>query len=524
MVDQQDQRRRPTRAPSTSDLLAGRYVLEEKVAVGGMAAVWRAHDEVLARTVAVKILHEDLTRQPAVRERFRREAIAAAKLVHPNIVSLFDTGLDDDDRVYLVIEYIEGQTLADVLADEPLEVGEAARVALHVAQALHHAHERGIVHRDIKPANVLLSRSRAVKVTDFGIAKAADDPTLTATGRVMGTAAYVAPEQLRGEAVTGAADMYSLGLLLFEALTGQRAFRGDDPIAVAEARLHAGALQPRDLRADVPRGLDEIVAHLTAVEVEQRLADPLELVERLRPYATLEHAPAPLPDPVTGDDAEADLASEMRWLAPVGGLLLLAAALVAVGIFGGVTGTGDRVASLFAEEVTPTAPPAAEDVGPDDQATPSRTEQPVPLTGLTAFDPQGDRGERDRFLDNLTDGAPSTVWATERYNTASFGNLKDGVGFYGDLGGARTLTSVTLEVPTGGFDVEIRVAGRTSEELSGWPVVAAMDQVEEGRVTIPLESQPQARYLMVWVTGNLQPFEGQFRAEIGEVRVQALAS
>ena len=521
MVDQEDQRRHPGRAPSTSDLLAGRYVLEEKVAVGGMAAVWRAHDEVLARTVAVKILHDDLTRQPAVRERFRREAIAAAKLVHPNIVSLFDTGLDGE-QVYLVIEYIEGDTLADVLEEGPMEVGEAARVAMHVAQALGHAHDRGIIHRDIKPANVLLASNRAVKVTDFGIAKAADDPTLTATGRVMGTAAYVAPEQLRGEQVTGAADLYSLGLVLFESLTGQRAFQGDDPIAVAEARLAAGPLQPRDLRADVPRALDDLVAELTAVDPAERLADPVTLVERLRPHAVSPlDGPAPLPAGV--EEEPEDLREEIRWLWPVAGLMVLAAALVAVGIFGGVTETGDRVASLFAEEVTPTAAPPPEQ-DPDDEEDDAEASQPVPLIGLTAFDPQGDRGERDRFLENLTDGAPSTIWATERYNTASFGNLKDGVGFYGDLGGARTLTSVTLSVPTGGFDVEIRVAGRVSEELDAWPVVASAEEVAEGQVRLDLDDQPQARYLMVWVTGNLQPFEGQFRAEIGEVRVEALAS
>ena len=517
-----EQRRTPSRAPSTSDLLAGRYVLEERIAVGDMAAVWRAHDEVLARTVAVKILHDDLARQDTIKERFRREAIAAAKLVHPAIVSLFDTGLDGE-LVYLVIEYIQGDTLADLLEEGPMDVGEVARIGVRIAQALGHAHQRGIVHRDVKPANVLIGIDGGVKVTDFGIAKAADDPTLTATGRVMGTAAYVAPEQLRGEAVDGAADLYSLGLLLYEALTGQQAFAGKDPIAVAEARLSASALRPRDLRADVPRDLDLLVSELTQPDRAQRLDDPVAVVERLRPFAAVHDAPAPLPAPVT-EPEDTSISSEMRWLIPVGALLLLAGALVAVGIFGGVI-EQDSVASLFAEEVTPT--PVAEDPEPDgnDDGSEDDAIESVPLTGLTAFDPQGDRGERDRFLANLTDGAPNTIWATERYNTADFGNLKTGVGFYGDLGGARTVQAVTLAVPTGGFDMEIRVAGRPSDDLDAWPVVATVSDVEEGdSIRIDLEDQPQARYLMVWVTGNLQPFEGQFRAEIGEVRVQALAS
>lgn len=523
VVDPQ-QRQVHRRSPSTSDLLAGRYVLEEKVAVGGMAAVWRAHDEVLARTVAVKILHDDLTRQPAIRERFRREAIAAAKLVHPAIVSLFDTGLDGD-LVYLVIEFIEGETLADVLVDGPLDPGEAARVGIRVAQALGHAHERGIIHRDVKPANVLLGRDGNVKVTDFGIAKAADDPTLTATGRVMGTAAYVAPEQLRGEEVDAAADFYSLGLVLFEALTGQQAFTGGDPIAVAEARLHAGALRPRDQLADIPRGLSDLVSDLTEPDRTRRLSDPTTVIERLRPHVAITDAPPVLPPPIEEDDPS--IGSEIRWLAPVGGLLLLAAALVAVGIFGGVI-EQDRIASLFPEEVTPT-PQAVADAGEEgdpaaDDPSASTTTESVPLTGLVAFDPQGDRGERDRFLDNLTDGAPNTIWATERYNTASFGNLKDGVGFYGDLGGSRTLSAVVLSVPTGGFDLEIRVAGRTDGALDAWPVVGEVDGIDEGETRIELDGTPQARYLMVWITGDLQPFEGQFRAEIGEVRVQALAS
>lgn len=509
----------PRRGPATSDLLANRYLLEEHVATGGMAAVWRAHDEVLARTVAVKVLHDDLSRQDTIRERFRREAVAAAKLVHPGIVSLFDTGVDGD-RVYLVIEYIEGQTLADVMDEGPLEHGEAVRIAIRVAAALAHAHERGIVHRDIKPANVLLGEDGAVKVTDFGIAKAALDTSLTATGRVMGTAAYVAPEQLRGRPVDARADLYSLGLVLYEAVTGTRAFDGVDPIAVAEARLHAGPLRARDRRADVPRALDDVIAALTAPDPDDRPDHAIDVMELLRPF----EATAAIP-PLAEAEADSDgsIGGELRWLLPVGGLLLLAAALVGVGIFGGVIEDG-QITSLIPEEVTPTPVVPPDPQSAEGEATEIPT-QSLPLTDVSAFDPQGDDlTENDDRLPNLVDGAPSTTWATERYNTADFGNLKDGVGFHVDLGGPRTLTSVSLDVPGGAFDVELRVAGRVDSDPDAWVTVAAIPAIAQGQSTYELEDQPQAQFLLVWITGGLQPFGTKFNAEVGEIRVEALAS
>ncbi|WP_370325877.1 protein kinase [Euzebya sp.] len=533
-------RRPPLSGPVTSDLLANRYVLEEHIAVGGMAAVWRAHDEVLARTVAIKILHDDLSREEAIRERFRREAVAAAKLVHPGIVSLFDTGVDGG-RVYLVIEYVEGRTLADVLATEVLEPEEVARMASRIASALAHAHDRGIIHRDVKPANVLLSAAGAgggwangaVKVTDFGIAKAAQDSTLTAPGRVMGTAAYVAPEQLRGHEIDARADLYSLGLVMYEAMTGERAFSGGDPISVAEARLGAGPLHPRQLRADVPKALDDVVAALTAPEPADRPASAAAVVELLRPFAADRTVPPALPA-AEEDDEGTSLRSELRWLAPVGGLLLLAAALVAVGIVGGII-DDDRI-SLSAEEVTPDLGAGGADADPiaeagRDAGAGEGGEEPAPqvvplrLGQITAFDPQGDGGgERDEFLPNLTDGAPNTAWATERYDTPQFGNLKDGVGFHVDLSGSRTLAEVVLEVPRGGFDVEIRVAGRVDPDPAAWVTATTIDDIAPGRSTYPLPENPTARYLLVWITGDLQPFETGFRAEIGEIEVQALAS
>lgn len=514
----------PEGKPATSDLLANRYVLEEKIADGGMAAVWRAHDEVLARTVAIKILHEDLSRHQAIRERFRREAIAAAKLVHPGIVSLFDTGIDDG-RVYLVIEYIEGQTLASVIAAEVLDPGEVARIGGRIAAALSHAHGRGIIHRDIKPANVLLADDGAVKVTDFGIAKAARDATLTATGRVMGTAAYVAPEQLQGHLVDARADLYSLGLVLYEAVTGRRAFKGDDPVAVAQARLGASAQHPRRLRADIPRGFDQVIGALTAPEPNDRPRSAAEVVELLRPWGTLPVSPpaVDLAEPPGDDDGT--IRSELRWLVPVATLLALAAALVGVGILGGVI-EDDRMTSVTAKAITPTPqPPAVVDNDDDDAEPEPPATESVPLTNITAFDPQGDsRQERDELLANLTDGAPDTAWATEQYNTPAFGNLKSGVGFHVDLGGPRVLTEVILDVPRGGFNLELRVSGRPDPDPAAWQPGTTIPHIGPGRTAYPLTETPQARYLLVWITGDLQPYQRWYRAEIGEIQVKALAS
>jgi eukaryotic-like serine/threonine-protein kinase len=179
--------------------LAGRYLLETEVAAGGMGTVWRARDEVLGRPVAVKVLHDRLARDPDVLERFRLEAVAAARLSHPNVVRVFDTGIDDA-VCFIVMELFEGTTLEDLLRDEaPLAGAEASRLMGAVLQGLAHAHREGVIHRDVKPANVLIDRSGLVKVTDFGIAKAAFAASdLTATGDLLGTVRYLAPELVAG--------------------------------------------------------------------------------------------------------------------------------------------------------------------------------------------------------------------------------------------------------------------------------------------------------------------------------------
>jgi serine/threonine protein kinase len=201
-------------------VLVGRYALGAMLGAGGMAQVYRARDRVLRRTVAVKVLSPPYDQDPELVARFGREARAAAALSHPNIVAIYDSGADGDLH-YLVMEHMEGETLAALLRREgPLAPGRAALVAHQVCQALAAAHARGLVHRDVKPGNLLLSSAGLVKVTDFGIAKAMATPTLTGDGTLLGTAAYLSPEQAQGRPVDARSDLYALGCMLHELLTG----------------------------------------------------------------------------------------------------------------------------------------------------------------------------------------------------------------------------------------------------------------------------------------------------------------
>ncbi len=251
-------------------MLDGRYRLVGPIARGGMATVWVGEDTLLARRVAVKILHPELAFDEALRARFRNEAVAAARLADPFIVATYDTG-DDDGVGYIVMEFVDGPTLRRILdLQGRLPIVESVRIAREVASALAAAHREGIVHRDVKPANVLVPATGPVKVTDFGIAKAGAGAELTRTGTVVGTARYLAPEQLRGEPVDPRTDLYALGLVLYEMLAGELPFHGDTEMAVALARLSNPPAPIRQLRPDVPAGLARLVMACLALEPADR--------------------------------------------------------------------------------------------------------------------------------------------------------------------------------------------------------------------------------------------------------------
>src|SRR5438034_7029036 len=213
-------------------VLAGRYVLDTVLGRGGMAQVYLGTDRVLDRPVAVKVLSSRFADDSAFVTRFRREAQSAASLNHPNVVSVFDTGSDDGTH-YIVMEYVKGKTLSQVIRDAPLMPERAVEVAEGVAEALAFAHRAGIVHRDVKPGNIMLTPSGDVKVMDFGIARATSSESLTQTATALGTATYFSPEQAQGDPVDARSDIYSLGVVMYEMLTGTPPFAGDTPVAIA---------------------------------------------------------------------------------------------------------------------------------------------------------------------------------------------------------------------------------------------------------------------------------------------------
>jgi serine/threonine protein kinase len=259
------------------NLLAGRYLLEEQIARGGMGEVWRARDTTLDRPVAVKLLHDSLAGDEKAAERFRREALTAAQISHPNMANVFDY-IEEDGQPGIVMELVPGETLAHRLAKKKkIPMREAVRITDDVLSALSAAHTAGIVHRDIKPANILLTPAGEVKVTDFGIARSLSDASLTQTGTVMGTAHYSAPEQVRGESASPATDIYSMGVVLYEMLTGERPYSGDTPIAVAMARLSEDPPHPKELRPTIPAALDAVVMRALAREPSDRFASAAEM-------------------------------------------------------------------------------------------------------------------------------------------------------------------------------------------------------------------------------------------------------
>ena len=240
-------------------LLGGRYRLESVAGRGGMATIYRAHDERTGTAVAVKVLRPEIAADRDLADRFRREALAASVLRHPNIVACLDTGTDPVGP-YLVMELIEGEDLTTRLRREStLPPADVARIGLDVARALGVAHERGIVHRDVKPGNILLATDGRALVTDFGIARLADDAEGSVPGTILGSVQYFSPEQAKGEGTTAASDVYGLGLVMYEALTGRRPWSGETSAAIALARIGAPAPSPRATRHEVPVALDAVV-------------------------------------------------------------------------------------------------------------------------------------------------------------------------------------------------------------------------------------------------------------------------
>jgi eukaryotic-like serine/threonine-protein kinase len=487
-------------------LLAERYELSEQVASGGMTSVWRGHDRVLGRDVVVKVLHPELAADPSFRARFHEEAVNAARLTHPNIVALYDTG-EQGDVAYIVMELVNGPTLGEALGrNGPLPPSRAARLSLEVAAALDYAHQAGVCHGSLKPGNILLADDGTVKVADFSIARAATEDDPGRTGEVLGVDGYLAPEVVSGDDADGRADVYGLGACLYEMLTGR-----------APAVDPSSTIPPRALRAGVPRDLDTIVRQAMATDPDARFQTVQAMAAALSRSASgadgaragdlLQLPPAPAGPEVA--PSRGFLRHEGRLLAWVLGLVAVAAVLVAVGL----TLAKDDLGGLF---------------GPDRPAktpgTQTTTAAGGPIRGVVgaAYDPLGDRSEHDAEAPNAVDGNTATVWETDRYKTAALGNLKAGVGFVLSLDTPKDASQLRLTLTAAGAD--LTVYGTNDDVIpdtlqgGGWRELGTQDDAAE-QVTVKLSGGPQRHYL-IWFT-NLPPAGGGYRIGIAEAGLRS---
>ena len=331
---------------STQTLASGRYRMADVLGRGGMAVVYLARDDELERPVAIKVLARHLADDPVFRDRFLREARLAARLSHPNIVQIYDAGEDHGDP-YIVMECVEGRSLADELESSgALDPARVVDLGLQVCAGLEHAHAAGLVHRDIKPGNLLLGERDTVKIADFGIARAAETTRLTQMGSVLGTAAYLAPEQALGEEVTAAADIYSLGCVLFECLTGRTPYVFDTLAELAVKHREEPITPVRELRPEIPEELEAVVMRSLARNPEYRPPSAAALGRDLagattddvtRPLPQASGTPAsdvrtePLRQPARRDEKAPTL--DRRWILWATILLLVIAAIV-IGVIG----------------------------------------------------------------------------------------------------------------------------------------------------------------------------------------------
>src|SRR5215217_6321394 len=355
------------------DILANRYVLSDPLGAGGMAEVFLARDRILGRDLAVKVLREHYAKDASFVGRFRREAQSAAALNHPNVVQVYDQGRSEDGRYYIAMEHVPGGNLKDRIDRAgPLDPAEAARLASQIAEALRVAHERGIVHRDIKPQNVLLDDAGDAKVADFGIALAASRSSSSGTNLLFGTAGYMAPEQAMGEAVGSPSDLYSLGVILYEMLTGELPFEAEGPLATAMKHVTELPLPPRKRNPSVPEGMDALVMGLLAKKPEDRYGSAAELAEDLRRareglplsfaaaagYSETVRIPAvaavPAPGNTEGGAGPVSLQSKPRRRKPLGTTLVALAVLLALlGTLGwDLSRTAEGVSTVSAVRMT----------------------------------------------------------------------------------------------------------------------------------------------------------------------------
>jgi serine/threonine-protein kinase len=511
-----------------------------------MAAVWEGHDGILARAVAIKILHPHLAADQSFLERFRQEAIAAARLSHPNVVATYDAGMAGTGTAFIVMELVRGRTLRQYLGEHgALPFAMVAGIGSQIADALTHAHAAGLIHRDIKPANVLLEETDTAdvpraKVTDFGIAKAAEGlgADLTRTGTVLGTPKYLSPEQIEGTEPDARTDLYALGVVLFEMLTGRPPFRGATDMATAVQTLNSAPPHARQFRSDVPFGMDELVDRLLAKRPEDRPSSAAAVRQALSHTNGGGGRQAAIFGPVgwesdgsrtarngSAPSAPTFVDASVGRNEPWGGTRWsdsAAEANGATGVFSSgadpgstsvLSSPGARSASggPITEDRQPTPVPAGrpaprrranwpgrivaglvvlalvvvglvvtgQDSGRHPASPPATSQPPGTSTPLTIQNASVFHVERDADDSAGTsyafDGDLATSWHTDTYFTPSFGNLRKGLGLAIQLNGAHKLHQLKVYSPSDGWSAEVYAADAIPEPPSMGPWGRVLD-------------------------------------------------
>ena len=449
-------------------LISERYRLEEKIGSGGMSSVYQAFDPTLERWVAIKLMHRDISHDPDQLERFRREARAVASLNHPHIVTVIDAG-EDDGAPYIVFEYVEGETLKERIRRlGRLPVSEAVAYAIEIGRALECAHANRLVHRDVKPQNVLIDPDGRAKVTDFGIARSLEAQGLTAPGRVLGTTDYVSPEQALGHEVTGQSDIYSLGIVLYEMLTGEAPFTADTQVAVAMKHVRDPLPDVQRRRPEISASLARVVERATAKETQNRYGHVSEMVHDLEEVLAIEAArtgqttgeATTVLKSLSGDTADF---APIRMRRPRRALALTVLLLAALAVTAAFLATRT--------EKGPGRPVVKKPQG--------LTE--VRLAGAAAsdYDPEGDNSESPEAARNAIDGSTSTNWDTESYQGGFQGSDKSGVGLYVDAGRLIAGRGLALVTGTPGFQAAVYASETVPPNLKGWTRLTRARQVKE---------------------------------------------
>ena len=475
-------------------LLSDRYRLDAQVGHGGMSTVYRAFDTVLERQVAIKLMHREMSSDSDQLERFRREARAVAQLNHPHIVGVIDAG-EDDNAPYIVFEYVEGETLKDRIRRlGRLPVPEAVAYAIEIARALGAAHERHIVHRDVKPQNVLIDEEGTAKVTDFGIARTMTEEGLTADGRVLGTTDYVSPEQALGQDVGPQSDLYSLGIVLFEMLTGDVPFSGENQVAVAMKHVREELPDVQLRRPEVSTALASVLDRATAKDLDRRYRADADLISDLEDVLAIETART---GQATGEVTSVlrTLPGSARRRLPLRVRVSPARLIAALALLGVAVAIVLVLALHNTKRGTGNAPALA----------PPPKQHNVSLRRSSAhdYDPYGRGGtsEHPELTRFAVDRDPSSAWTTENY---SAGDLqKPGVGLYIDAKPSVSAKALRIQTPTPGFDVQIYAAksGPPAKVPDpGWKQVGGV-QAMKSREPISLHTAGQSfRYYLIWIT------------------------